>query len=142
MSIDWQMKRRKLDELMTIDKLTGWLKDQPPGGEYVWSDPVNCLMGKYLAAHDIEWGTGAYSEMPEYHWIAAAQPWTFGAALARAQELKALPPPALQIEASPIEVLDLEREIVHEQPAAPGDLRLPAPERHPAPRDGAPANGG
>ena len=116
MSIDWQMKRRKLDELLTVDKLTGWLGKQDPGGEYVYSDPVFCLMGRYLADNDIEWGAGAYSELPGYYAIAAEKPWNFGAALQRAQgvqeALKALPPPALQIEGQATEILDLER--VHE----------------------------
>jgi hypothetical protein len=109
MTIDWQMKRKKLDELMSTEKLTDWLGKQDPGGEYVWSDPVKCMMGKYLADHDVEWGVGAYSQLPDYYQIAQEKPWTYGAALERAKTL-ALPAPALQIEATPIEVRELEYE--------------------------------
>ena len=137
MTIDWQMKRKKLDELMSVDKLTGWLKDQPPGGEYVYSDPVYCLMGKYLADHDVEWGAGAYSEMPSYYAIAAEKPWTFGAALERAKALSeetlSLPAPTLQIEAVPQE---REMETID---ATPADVRYLTSERHPAGDDGAAA---
>jgi hypothetical protein len=84
----------------TIDALTGWLRKQPPDGEYVWSDPVYCLMGKYLADNDACWGERAYSDLPHYEEIAGEKPWTYGAALERAEAL-ALPAPApetLQLE--------------------------------------------
>jgi hypothetical protein len=82
----------------TIEALTGWLRKQPPDQEYVWQDPVFCLMGHYLADNDSRWGERSYSDMPGYEEIAQAKPWTFGAALERAEALKALPPPPLQIE--------------------------------------------
>jgi hypothetical protein len=90
------------NELLDTDKLTGWLKNQPPDGEYVWSDPVFCLMGRYLADNGSEWGAMQYSDLPLYEEIAKEKPWTFGAALERAEALKALPPPPLQI-AAPVE---------------------------------------
>lgn len=137
MTTDWQMRRRKLDELMTVDKLTDWLRGQPPEKGYVWSDPVFCLMGRYLAEQGSHWGEASYSELPGYREIAEAKPWTYGAALERAEQHKALPPPddtkVLQIEAPQ------ERELIHEP--SPGDVRLSASELHPEGGDGAVARG-
>lgn len=81
----------------TIDALTGWLRKQPPDAEYVWSDPVFCLVGHYLADNGACWGERSYSDIPHYEEIAKEKPWTFGAALERAEALKALPPPPLQL---------------------------------------------
>jgi hypothetical protein len=78
---------------LTIDALASWLRTQPPDQTYVWSDPVFCMMGQYLAAHDSSWGATQYSLMPGYEEIAAEKPWTFGAALERAEKLLALPAP-------------------------------------------------
>lgn len=86
------------NELINSDKLIGWLRQQPADEPYIWSDPVFCLMGRYLADHDSSWGTVQYSDMPDYERIAGEKPWTFGAALERAEMLKALPPPSIQIE--------------------------------------------
>jgi hypothetical protein len=88
----------------TTEALTGWLRKQPPEGEYVWSDPVYCLMGHYCADNEMAWGMFQYSDMPGYFEIAAEKPWTFGAALERAEKL-ALPPPPLQI-AAPVRELE------------------------------------
>jgi len=85
-------------ELLESDKLIAWLRTQPPDGEYQWSDPVFCLMGRYIADVGTPKDLYAYSDMPNYHEIAETKPWTFGAALQRAEALKALPPPPLQIE--------------------------------------------
>jgi hypothetical protein len=92
------LDREKMKELYTIDALTGWLRQQPPGEEYQWQDPVFCLMGRYLAANGSRWGEASYLQMPGYEHIASAKPWTFGAALERAEQLQ-LPPPPLQISA-------------------------------------------
>jgi hypothetical protein len=81
----------------TTEALTEWLRGQPPDGEYVWSDPVFCLMGHYLADNGACWGERSYSDLPHYEEIAHEKPWTFGAALERAEAL-ALPAPALQLE--------------------------------------------
>ena len=147
MTIDWQMKRRKLDELLTVDSLTAWLEtqvEQHDNGEldYIWQDPVYCLMGRYLHDHGMAWGDATYSEMPSYDEIAGSKPWTLGAALERAKELraralKALPPPHLELEAQRIEAEPVPAEVFHE--LAPDDVRLLAPERHPAGDDGAAA---
>jgi hypothetical protein len=81
----------------TLDALTGWLRKQPPDQGYIWQDPVYCLMGEYLRDNGASWGERSYSDMPHYEEIAAEKPWTFGAALERAEAL-ALPEPALQLE--------------------------------------------
>jgi hypothetical protein len=92
----------KTTTLYTPDALIQWLRQQPANEEYVWSDPVFCMMGRYLRDNGSTWGEAAYSDMPGYHEIAAEKPWTFGAALERAEalsnETKQLPPPPLQIE--------------------------------------------
>jgi hypothetical protein len=84
--------------LLNAERLTNWLRKQDPTEEYVWSDPVYCMMGKYLYDNGSNWGAVQYSDMPHYEEIAGEKPWTFGAALERAERL-ALPPPPLQIEA-------------------------------------------
>jgi hypothetical protein len=84
--------------LLNADSLIDWLRTQPSDEEYVWSDPVKCLMGRYITDVGTPKDLYAYSEMPHYHEIAETKPHTFGAALERAEALKALPPPALQIE--------------------------------------------
>jgi hypothetical protein len=85
--------------LPTNDELIDFLKGQDPDGEYVWQDPVYCLMGRYFSAKGQSgWGETIYSDMPNYDAIAGQKPWTFGAALVRAEALKQLPPPAALIE--------------------------------------------
>ena|SRR5262252_1987030 len=85
-------------KLMNADSLIEWLRDQPPDEEYIWQDPVKCLMGRYVTDRGTPKDLYAYNYMPYYHEIAEVKPHTFGAALERAEALKALPPPALQIE--------------------------------------------
>jgi hypothetical protein len=80
--------------LLTRDALIDWLRQQPADEEYVWQDPVFCLMGRYLADNSSRWGDVGYSDMPHYEEIAGQKPWTFGAALERAEALKQLPSPA------------------------------------------------
>jgi hypothetical protein len=80
-------------DLFDPHALINWLRQQPPDEEYIWQDPVKCLMGRYLKANGSRWGEGAYSEMPYYDAIAHEKPWTYGAALERAEALQ-LPPPA------------------------------------------------
>ncbi len=85
------------NELLSPDSLIDWLRQQPPDGEYQWSDPVFCLMGRYITDVGTPVDLYAYSEMPNYHAIAETKPWTFGAALQRAEALKQLPAPPLSI---------------------------------------------
>ena len=86
--------------LLSNEKLIAWLREQPPEEEYVWSDPVFCLMGRYITDVGTPADLYAYNGMPNYREIAETKPHTFGAALERAEQL-ALPPPALQIEHQP-----------------------------------------
>jgi hypothetical protein len=78
---------------LTIDALATWLRQQPPEMTYIWSDPVFCLVGHYLADNDSAWGAAQYSDIPDYELIARTEPHTFGAALQRAEKLLALPAP-------------------------------------------------
>jgi len=87
-----------MSELLTTENLITWLRQQPPDQEYTWSDPVFCLMGRYITDVGTPADLYAYGELPHYHEIAETKPHTFGAALQRAEALKALPPPPLQIE--------------------------------------------
>lgn len=87
-------------ELMSAQELTKWLRKQNPDQEYIWQDPVFCLLGHYLRANGSGWGERSYSEMPHYEEIAKEKPWTFGAALERAETL-ALPAPEVQTIESP-----------------------------------------
>jgi hypothetical protein len=73
------------NELLDSDALIDWLRQQPADEEYMWQDPVYCLMGRYLADKGSRWGAVHYSSMPGYYEIAMAKPWTFGAALERAE---------------------------------------------------------
>lgn len=78
---------------LTEDALITYMRGQPPDREYTWQDPVHCLVGNYLRDNGSQWGDVSYSDLPHYNEIAETKPWTFGAALARAEALKALPPP-------------------------------------------------
>jgi hypothetical protein len=95
-------------ELLDADSLIAWLRKQPPELEYVWSDPVFCLMGHYVRDMGTPKDLYAYGDMPHYHEIAEVKPHTFGAALQRAEALKALPAPALQIEDKTRELVTVE----------------------------------
>lgn len=67
-------------------------------------------MGRYITSVGTPADLYAYGEMPNYREIAEAKPWTFGAALERAEKLalppppKALPPPTLELTAEPLEL--------------------------------------
>src|SRR5262245_31142381 len=84
-------------ELFDADKLIDWLRRQRPDEEYVWQDPVFCLMGRYVTEMGTAKDLYGYSVMPYYYQIAQTKPHTFGAALERAETLKALPPPVPQL---------------------------------------------
>jgi hypothetical protein len=90
------------NELFNTDKLIDWLRRQDSNEEYTWQDPVMCLMGRYVT----DMGTpadlyGYTGNMPYYYYIAQTKPHTFGAALQRAEAIKALPPPEVRDEAIP-----------------------------------------
>ena len=82
------------DTALTAQNLVKWLRQQRPEEEYIWQDPTFCLVGRFLHDHNSCWGTVAYSDLPNYEAIAQPKPWTFGAALARAERL-ALPAPQM-----------------------------------------------
>jgi hypothetical protein len=95
---------------LTVEALIAWLRQKPADETYVWSDPVFCLVGHYLSEHNSSWGVAQYSDIPDYEQIAGEKPWTFGAALGRAEKLLALPapdpadvvaPPTLELQAEP-----------------------------------------
>ena len=79
-----------MSNLFDVNKLIAWLHQQPPEGEYQWSDPVFCLMGRYITDVGTAADLYAYGEMPHYHEIAETKPWTFGAALERAEQMKGI----------------------------------------------------
>jgi hypothetical protein len=85
-------------ELYRLEALVAWLRGEVAAGrgdeEYVWQDPVFCLMGRYSAAHGRQgWGEVIYSDMPGYMEVAGAKPWTYAAALERGGKVLALPAP-------------------------------------------------
>jgi hypothetical protein len=110
---------------LTVEALTKWLRQQPPEMTYVWSDPVFCLVGHYLADNDSAWGAASYSELPDYELIAKSEPHTFGAALARAEKLLALPAPEVR---EPVPAPIPELELTNMQEVFAPKLTLPAPE--------------
>lgn len=97
---------RTSNEKLTTNALIAWLRQQPADAEYVWQDPVFCMMGRYLADNGSCWGEVAYSDLPGYEQIAGEKPWTFGAALARAEALQ-LPAPMPQIAHQPEKTREL-----------------------------------
>lgn len=106
---------------LTIEALVDWLRTQPPEKTYIWSDPVFCAVGQYLADHDSSWGTVAYSELPDYERIAKVEPHTFGAALERAEKLLALPAPESKpLVPKALPLPELELVAVAEDVPAPG----------------------
>lgn len=88
------MMRKPKHPPLTLEAIIAWLATQPPEQDYVWQDPTECVVGRYLRDHGSSWGTVAYSTLPDYDFVAGSKPWTFGAALERAKTL-ALPAPAL-----------------------------------------------
>jgi hypothetical protein len=96
---------------LTVEMVVSWLRRQEPDEEYIWSDPVFCLMGRYLADHGSSWGAVDYRALPHYEEIAQAKPWTYGAALERAERL-ALPPPVPQIAPPVPQIASASRELV------------------------------
>lgn len=62
-----------------------WLRQQPADGTYQWQHPMHCLIGQFLAATGQVREAIDYTEMPDYRRITETKPWTFGAALRRAE---------------------------------------------------------
>jgi len=82
----------------SLDGFIGWLKTKPPRGKYIFTDcEGGCLLGQYMAYCGIKWVVkGAqlmsYAETAEKvfpadaaGYVLSLSPWTYGAALKRAQ---------------------------------------------------------
>lgn len=67
-----------------------WLKQQPADEKYFWHDCTQCLAGRYLQANGLRCDWGHYYKLfgglNAYLRISGERPWTFGAALKRAEE--------------------------------------------------------
>jgi hypothetical protein len=87
------MMREPSKELLDWGRLVEWLRGEDGGEEYIWQDPVRCLVGRYLAARGSGWGYFSYGELPFYEEIAGVKPWTYRAALGRAEQVLGLPAP-------------------------------------------------
>lgn len=81
----------------SLDAFIAWLKTKPASQEYYWPDPEGCAMGQYRAY--LRKDLGILDEyMPcallltsgpnSYYVSCNRTPWTFGAALKRAEKYK------------------------------------------------------
>jgi hypothetical protein len=70
-----------LHKLSELDRFILWLREKPLNQTYNWSDGEACLMAQYLA------DTGQEENgMPDWYGrITLQRPWTFAAALQRAE---------------------------------------------------------
>lgn len=84
---------------LTLAGLIEWLEKQPAAEAYDYDDcSGKCLYGLYMAHHGFTWAASGACGKSEstlersrfcdlvYAEVAAAEPWTFGAALDRARE--------------------------------------------------------
>ncbi len=92
---------------LTMESLIKWLEKMPAKRSYNYEDCTGkCLYGLYMQFHGVAWDdSGAYGKGVNgkgvngkersdfcdlvYGQVAAARPWTFGAALERAREAAA-----------------------------------------------------
>lgn len=80
-------------EIFSLDGLIAWLEKQPGEREYDFNNcSGECLIGRYLVAVT-GCNTHVYTKVfgrniDHYRSVAYAQPWTYGAALARARALR------------------------------------------------------
>jgi len=91
----------------SIESFIGWLETQPARKQYDFNNcRGECLLGQYMTAMGIQWGVTPPSIVGDWRntsyvnvannlfgplrqWtVLSEQPWTFGAALARARELQ------------------------------------------------------
>ncbi len=85
---------------LSLVDMIDWLETQPPEGEYDWETCRACLVAQYIKARTGEvnpWEVIHYEQpfpgrniderMHNYHSVGATRPWTFGAALERANKL-------------------------------------------------------
>lgn len=65
-----------------LEGLIAWLKHQPPETKYDWCCPHTCVVASYMKSVDL-----AYRDHKFPISIGATQPWAYGAALQRAEEV-------------------------------------------------------
>lgn len=75
---------------LTLKNLIVWLRKKPARGQYVWHEPTNCVIGQWLRASgtpDTEiWAKSVHLAKDDlFTAIALNGPYTFGAALKRAE---------------------------------------------------------
>lgn len=85
-------------DVFSLEGLIAWLEKQPADVSYVWSDTSDCnggcLIHRYLRDNDADptWDYGKFAECLGERTmdikVAMPQPWTYGAALARARALQ------------------------------------------------------
>src|SRR5258707_333877 len=87
----WEQKTEL--EPISLAALVAWLETQPADVVYPWLNTNDCLACRYLRAIRGPQGekTARYRDVfggcDNYHAIAAATPWTYGAALKRARSM-------------------------------------------------------
>lgn len=85
-------------EVYSLDGLIAWLRMQPPEKGYrYWDVTGGCLLGQYLAHRNVIWSGTSYGQIATCYGlpadrlignvVARQEPWTFGAALERAEVL-------------------------------------------------------
>ena len=75
-----------LKKLSELDNFTAWLREQPADQTYNWFDPQQCVMAQFLAPSK---QTVLTKPLPDwYERVTQQHPWTFGAALKRAEALQ------------------------------------------------------
>lgn len=90
-----------MKDIFSLSSIVDWLREQPADGRYIWPDPNECLAACYLRSvtgvrHPCDDFGGKYVKVFDgapsnwnYGYIGATLPWTFGAALARAEQVLA-----------------------------------------------------
>jgi len=79
----------------TLQGFIAWLEQQPADEHYNYYDICGCVAHQYLVSTGARGADGfsednhtlgdVFSNLHEYHFVAGAYPWTFGAALERAR---------------------------------------------------------
>ncbi len=97
----WERPVKTRADPFTLPALIAWLERQPAGEAYDWLNIHGCLACRYFQSlgHKTPWGNSyqlaedgyktPFGGRENYHKIAGAKPWTFGAALDRARAIAA-----------------------------------------------------
>ncbi len=85
---------------LSLVDMIDWLEAQPPEGEYAWNSTRSCLVAQYIKARtgaktafdvigyeQIFPGMNVSEQLRNYQRVGSTLPWTFGAALERANKL-------------------------------------------------------